>query len=63
MKSTYLVKLGFKTNLHDQFEFNVNLSDNQITILVHVDDLMITCKEEAGIDYIVTCLNYEYSDL
>jgi hypothetical protein len=59
--STYLVKLGFKANAHDQCVFNMMYKDEQISILVHVDDLMITCKDQEGIDYIVTCLNKEYS--
>ena len=30
-------------------------------ILLHVDDLMISCEYQSGIDYVITSLNKEYS--
>ena len=33
----------------------------QLTILLHIDDLMISCEYQSGIDYVITCLNEEYS--
>jgi hypothetical protein len=59
--SSYLINLGFKANVHDQCVFNMQFKDSQLTILIHVDDLMITCKDQEGVDYVVTCLNMEYS--
>jgi len=35
--------------------------DNQVTILIHVHDLIITCKDQSGIYYVITCLNNEYT--
>jgi len=54
------MKLGFKAILNDQFVFKMKVI---IKSQFHVDDLMITCKDEAGITYVVTCheLNNEYS--
>jgi hypothetical protein len=59
--STYLKKLGFVANAHDQCVFNMMFHKDQITILLHVDDLMIACKDQNGINYVVSSLNAEYS--
>ena len=56
--SSYLMKLGFKTNLHDHCIFYMQFNDSQFSILIHVDDLMIACKNQ---EYVVACLNNEHS--
>ena len=58
--STYLVKLGFKANPRDECVFNMPYEGQQL-ILLHVDDLMILCEYQSGIDYVITSLNKEYS--
>jgi len=45
--SSYLTRLGFKANAHDQCIFNKTVRKNQITILIHVDDLMIACTDQS----------------
>ena len=59
--STYLVKLGFRANPRDKCGFNMLYESWQMEILLHVDDLMISCEYQSGEDYVITCLNKEYS--
>ena len=55
--STYLMKLGFRANPRDECVFNMHYEGRQLTILLHVDDLMISCEYQSAIDYAITCLN------
>ena len=55
--STYLTKLGFIANPRDECVFNMHYEGRQLTILLHVDDLMISCEYQSGIDYVITFLN------
>ena len=59
--STYLMKIGFRANPRDEYVFNIDYKGRQMTILLHVDDLMISCENQSGIDYVITSLNMEYS--
>ena len=57
---SYLTRLGFRANAHDQCIFNKMARKNQITILIHVDDLMIVCSAQSCIDDVISGLNTEY---
>jgi len=59
--SSYLMELGFKIYVHDHCIFNMQFNDSQLYISIHVDDLMIACKNQEVVDNVVTCLNNEYS--
>ena len=59
--STNLISKGFKPNAHDPCIFNREYDGDQLTILIHVDDLMIACKNRKGIDYVIHGLNSDYS--
>ena len=59
--STNLISKGFKSNSHDPCILNREYYGDQLTILIHVDDLMIACKNKKGIDYIIHGLNSDYS--
>lgn len=59
-----LMALGYTTNPHDECVFNKTESDGtQSTILVHVDDLLITSKTEENIDELLRQLGMKYKDL
>ena len=51
--STYLMKLGFRANPI----INMDYKGCQMRILIHFDDLMISCEYQSGIDYVKTSLN------
>jgi hypothetical protein len=59
--STNLISKGFKSNAHDPCIFNREYDGDQLTILIHVDDLMIACKNRKGIDYVIHGLNIDCS--
>ena len=42
--SPYLVKVTFKANMRDECVFNMDYNGRQMSILLHVDDLMISCE-------------------
>ena len=42
---------GFKANTFDPCVFNKYFHGDQLTILLYVDDLMISCVNRQGIDY------------
>ena len=50
--STNLLSGGFKANTFDPCVFNKDFKGDQLTILLYVDDLMISCVNRQGIDYI-----------
>jgi len=51
----------FKANPREECVLNMNYKGRQMSILLHVDDLMISCEYQSGIDYVITCLNKKYS--
>lgn len=60
--SEQLVEYGFKRNSYDQCVFNYGEGDQQLTVAIHVDDLLITCKSQQKIDSFVKHLSSLYSD-
>jgi histone deacetylase 1/2 len=60
-----LESLGFKANPHDICVFNKgSVNDgSQCTIAIHVDDLMITCKDQALIDKAVSDITNVYKEV
>ena len=61
IKST-LEHHGFITNPIDPCIFNLE-GQNQCTIVLYVDDLMITCKDEEVINKVIIMLENKYKDL
>ena len=60
--STNLLSRGVKdSNTFDPCVFNKDFMGDQLTILLYVDDLMISCKNRKGIDYVIDFLNTDYS--
>ena len=58
-----LLDLGYTRNAVDQCVFNKGVGPNQCTVCVHVDDLMITCCENAIIDALLAGLTDKYKTL
>ena len=60
---TSLERIGFVTNPNDICVFNKGDRDEQCTICVHVDDLMITCKNAQTINDTIEKLIAEYEEV
>ena len=49
-----MCKLGFTINLHDVCVFNrIEACGSQTTCVIHVDDKMITCKDQKHLDMLI----------
>ena len=59
--SANLLSRGFKANTFDPCVFNKDFKGDQLTILLYVDDLMISCANRQGIDYVIEFLNIDCS--
>ena len=55
--------IGFITNPCDECVFNRGVGEEQCTIAIHVDDLLITCKNEATITTVIDDLTKAYKEL
>jgi ribonuclease HI len=56
--------MGFKKNRKDACVFNRREADgSQTTLILHVDDMMVTAKNEAKVDKFMVELGTKYSDL
>jgi hypothetical protein len=63
LRSTLLAD-GFTQNPYDRCIFNKTLpSGKQLTAAVYVDDLLMTCVEEAALQSLVDMLKAKYSDI
>ena len=58
-----LQKIGFKINPSGACVFNMGDGDEQCTICVYVDDLLITCKNSDTIDGVIDKLVEAYEDV
>jgi hypothetical protein len=62
--SADLIGMGYKKNRHDMCVFNrIELSGTQSTLVLHVDDLMVTAKTDREIDGIIQELQRNYEKL
>ena len=57
-----LSTLGFTMSPYDPCVFNMDKGDNQCTIVFHVDDLMITCKDADILNETIERLDEIYKD-
>jgi hypothetical protein len=56
-----LLNDGFIQNKYELCCYNKQCSDNiQLTVIIHVDDLLITCIEQVYIDYLISTLTLKY---
>ena len=56
-------KLGFVPNPEEGCCFNRGVGDMQCTVIVYVDDLLVTCKDEETIDGVIKALKAKYFDV
>jgi histone deacetylase 1/2 len=61
--SKFLSDLGFIANPHDICVFNKDDGNNQITVCVYVDDLLITCVDKSKIDGLMDQIKEEFKEL
>lgn len=62
--SNDLKELGFKPNARDECVFNKTESDgSQTTLIIHVDDLLVTAHNEQNIDQFLQLIGEKYSAL
>ena len=55
-----LINLGFKPNKIDQCVMNKTVKKNQCTVVIYVDDILITCKDMSVIDEVTNELIQRY---
>lgn len=60
LSNTLQTVLGFTVCPYDCCLFYRDYNGVQITIVVHVDDLMISCVEQSGIDFVISGLERVY---
>ncbi len=58
-----LTRGGFVQNPHEICCYNKSYGNVQITVIVHVDDLLITCVNQTYIDKLTDLLILSYSDI
>ena len=61
--SAYLRKIGYVSNDVDPCIINKMVNGKQCTICLFVDDILVTCEDEAGIDQLVDALKAEYGEI
>jgi hypothetical protein len=59
--SKKLEAFGFIANSCDPCVYNKTFNGRQLTVVIHVDDLMVSCTDPAGIDTVIDHLNEEYT--
>jgi hypothetical protein len=59
--STYLMKCGFKANPCDDCVFNMKKRGVQVTIVMHVDDLMVSSVNNENVKDVINDLEKEYN--
>jgi hypothetical protein len=60
--SSTLEEIGFVKNPSDPCVFNLE-GNSQCTIVLYVDDLMITCKDQSILDVVVKHLRDVYKEI
>ena len=61
--SKSLLDFGFKKNDYDQCVFNKTMYGKQCTILIHVDDLKISCEDRRGVHDVINHLKKCYGNI
>jgi hypothetical protein len=55
-----LTQMGFSPNSVDQCVYNKIIDGKQCTIMVYVDDLLVTCASQSGIDKVIEDLKAHF---
>lgn len=61
--TAYLKSIGFRENELDNCILNAVYKGKQMTVALYVDDLLITCRERAGVERLVDQLRSEYGEV
>ena len=61
--SGFLIDSGFTPNGKDRCVYNKIYSGKQLTVAFYVDDLIMTCADSRGIDWILQLLKERFTDL
>jgi hypothetical protein len=61
--SKVLLDFGFVKNEYDPCVFNKTMYDKQCTIVIHVDDLKISCANSRGVDDVIKELTKVYGSI
>ena len=61
--SGFLFALEFVVNTHDPCVFNKVVDGGQITVCMHVDDLLISCADDNEIDRLIEQLTVKYTEV
>jgi hypothetical protein len=61
--SKTLSDFGFIKNEYDPCVFNKTMYDKQCTIVIHVDDLKISCADSRGVDDVIKELKRKYGNI
>lgn len=61
--STALTSIGLKINPYDICVFNGVVDNVHVTVIIHVDDLLIWSVDRRGVEYVVTQLRNIYKNL
>ena len=58
-----LENAGFKVNEQDACVFNKKINGEQLTLAIHVDDILATCRTKEGLDHILNVLKTEFKEV
>jgi len=61
--SGFLETVGFKKNETDKCVMNKMVNGKQLTVMIYVDDLLITCESQAAIQELAEQLRLEYGEI
>jgi hypothetical protein len=61
--SKVLIDFGFVKNDYDPCVFNTTMYDKQCTVVIHVDDLKISCADSRGVDDVINELKRVYGNI
>jgi hypothetical protein len=61
--SKTLLDFGFTKNAYDECVFNKDMYGKQCTIVIHVDDLKISCADSRGVDDVINELKRKYGNI
>ena len=56
----FLTDLGFAQNVHDECVWNKGVGENQITVVLYVDDLLITSKSDEQLERFVKAVEGKF---
>ena len=59
----FLIGIGFKANAKERCVLNLAHCGSQLSVVVYVDDLLITCADAVGVDWLIGQLRERFVDI